>query len=297
MRALKGVISSLITPMKNSGNDVDLEGMGRLCEFIAGAGADALLVLGTTGEGPLLSLAERKKAANAAVQQMKGKLPVIVHTGGITARDTKELNRHAVKIGADAIAVVLPYFFKMDDDSLVTYFTRTCSDLKGFPVYLYSNPGATGNNLRPEVFGALIERMPNLAGIKISTGDVSLVQHYLSVAQGRVAVINGSDELILPSLAVGASGFVSGISTAFPELYVDLYKSFTAGDLEQARKLQALCFELIKALGDVTQITSLKKALALRGLPVGGTREPLRLLNPVEAGRLEADLNQLGLLN
>lgn len=295
MRVWKGVVSAIVTPLRDGGNDIDAEAMREYCDFIIQKGVDGIFALGTTGEGPLLSLSERKAIAEALVAHVNGKVPVIIQTGCIRAEQTIELTKHCHDIEADAAGIVLPYYYHLDDEAIFKHFVRIADTVPGFPLFIYNIPECTGNNLSPDLFGRLIDRIETVVGVKTSNCDIFQVQDYVRIAEDKCSVFIGCDALILASLSAGVRGIVSGNASVFPELFVMIYQAFDRGELQKVREYQLSIDKLIEVLAK-GGIASFKKALELRGIRVGGVREPNRNLSDGEAAELRESLREMGLV-
>lgn len=295
MPVWKGVIPAIVTPLKDGGNSIDLEALREYCSFIIEKRVDGIFALGTAGEGLLLSPSERKSIAEALVAHVNKKVPVIVQTGCMRVEQTIELTRHCRDIGADAAAIVLPYYYNLDDQAIFEHFMRIADAVPAFPLFIYNIPQCTGNNLKPDLFGKLIERIETIVGLKNSSSDIFQAQDYIRIAGDKCSIFVGYDALILAVLSAGACGIISGIASAFPEPYVNIYQAFMSGELEKTREYQALIDKVYKVSkgGD---IASLKKALEFRGIKVGGVREPNRNLSDEEAAKLRKSLREMGLV-
>ena len=147
---ITGVIVPPITPFDGRGQ-IDTAAIRRLVDFLITRGIHGLFPGGTTGEGPLLTISERRQLAEAFVEAADGRVPVIVHTGTITTESTLELTQHAQTIGAQAAAIIPPYFYRHKDDVLLRHFERVATQVPEFPVYLYNNPATAGNNISLEL--------------------------------------------------------------------------------------------------------------------------------------------------
>jgi len=285
---LSGVICPLVTPF-------DERNSGELVEFLIGHGIHGLMVGGTTSEGMLLSVEERKALTEFMIKQVGGRIPIIVHTGCINTADTIELTLHAAAAGATAVSVILPYYFALDDESLFLHFVSVAKAVPDSPLFIYTFPGNAKNDLSPELLKRLRDAVPNIVGVKSSNPLLTRFQEYLTVGGDGFLAFNGVDGLMLPALAMGASGQISGNSNVFPEVF-RLYDAFQAGDLKRARSQQALVDRIRFVLEDGLHPAYFKAALALRGISVGRVRAPMRELSKQELAELEQDLRAFGLL-
>ena len=296
MKEWKGVIPAMVTPLKDEGRSLDVDALKRYCAFLAVRKVDGVFCGGTTGEGPLLSVDERKKLAEVTVSQLKGKVSVIVQTGCIRTDQTLELTKHARDIGADAAGVVLPYYYTYSDETLYAYFAEIAESVPAFPLFIYNIPGCTTNNIGAGLFERLLNSIDSIVGIKNSSDDIFQTSSFIHIAGKRCAIFNGSDGLLLPALSIGAAGFVSGNASAFPEPFVELFHAFKEGDLVRARDRQRFIDQLRKILASGRDNASFKRALQFRGVPVGGVRRPDRDLTDEESARLRESLRSLDLL-
>jgi len=296
MLTWEGVIAAIVTSLKDEGGKIDTEAMRSYCDFIVQKGVQGLFVGGTTGEGPLLSLQERKSIAETVVDQVKGKTRLIIQTGCITTDETIELTRYSRSVGADAAGIVLPYFYHLDDDALFKHFFKIANAVPGFPLFIYNIPQCTCNNLSPRLFEKLLEKIESLVGIKTSNPDIFQIQEYVRVAEDRCSVFVGCDGLILAGLSAGVRGIVSGNASAFPEPFIRIYQAFERGELEKAREYQLFIDKLRNVLGDGRYIASFKKSLGFRGIKVGSVREPNREFSAEETAKLRESLRELGLV-
>lgn len=296
MSEWKGIIPAMITPLKDSGRSVDHEAMRNYCDFLAEKGVHGVFCGGTTGEGPLLSLAEKKEIARTVVSQMNSKVRVIIQTGCITTDQTVELTKYCRDTGADAAGIVLPYYYHFDDDRLFAYFMEIAESVPDFPIFIYNIPQCTCNNVSLPLFRRLLENIENIVGIKNSNPDIFQDTEFVKIAKDRCSLFVGSDGLILAGLSIGARGLVSGNASAFPEPYLDIYRAFVKGDIEKAREHQYFIDRLRNVLANGRDNASFKKALSFRGINAGSVRSPDRDLSDTEAQNLKNSLKELGLI-
>jgi len=282
----------MVTPFDERGN-INLDVTARLAVWLADKGIDGLFIGGTTGEGLLLSFEERKQLTEVVVSAVGKRVQVIVHAGCFTTADTIELAGHAQKAGANAAAVLSPFFYAADRIAMVEHFVAIARAVPGFPIYLYNIPDNTRNRITTDVIMAVLEQTPNLAGIKDSSKDLVFLQKLVDMAPEGFSVLVGSDSVLLPGLFVGAVGGVSAASTAFPEVVVGIGKAFRNGELPKARTLQKRLNVLLNVLKIGPTPSGYKAALVTRGIPVGGVRAPLRDFTPEERKRFEKALDEV----
>jgi 4-hydroxy-tetrahydrodipicolinate synthase len=271
---IKGVIVPPVTPF-NAQGQIDLAAIKRLVDFLIERGIHGLFPGGTTGEGALLSIAERRQLAETFVAAADGRVPVIVHTGAITTGDTIDLTRHAQAIGAQAAAMIPPYFYHHRDEALQCHFETVAQQVPDFPIYLYNNPSVAGNNLSTPLVTQLLERCPNIVGMKDSSTSLDTLFAVSTARNGAFNTASGSDGQVLVGMAMGFDACVSGNANVAPELVVALYHAASQGNLTLAREFQRKLNAVRQILKDGADLSLFKGILAQRGLTVGDVRPPL----------------------
>jgi dihydrodipicolinate synthase/N-acetylneuraminate lyase len=219
--AFAGAISASVTPLRDGGEAVDLDAIGPLVGHLAAAGVDGILALGTTGEGILLSTAERRAVVEAFIQARRGGLIVIVHCGAQTTAASANLAAHAAEAGADAVAVIAPPYFALDDAALIEHFTAAARACAPLPFFVYEFAARSGYAVKPAVIEELRSRLPNLVGLKVSDAPWEKFAPYLI---DGLRVFVGPEALIHRGLAEGAVGAVSGLAAAFPEAVAEVVR-------------------------------------------------------------------------
>jgi dihydrodipicolinate synthase/N-acetylneuraminate lyase len=269
-----GVAPALATPLLADGLTVHTAVVSQLINFLLDAGVSGLFVGGTTGEGVLLSETERMRLHETAVSSTNGRAPVILHIGTNQLTSTLALCQHADAIGADAVAVVTPFFYKMHDDSLADYYQTIAAAFPDLPLLLYDIPQLAVNGISPALFSRLGAEIPSLAGIKSSRPDAQIVRQLIDAAPPQVMVLAGNEAVALGLLALGADGLISGLSTAVPEPYVALTQAFSRGDLAEAQNQQRRINQLLAQLPAGARIGAIKQILAGRGFEMGTAVKP-----------------------
>jgi len=280
------LIVAAVTPMTDDGSAVDERAIPPYAEFLEANGADGVFACGTTGEGVLLTLDERHAVAEAFRIVVSGTL--IVHAGAQTTADTCSLAEHAARIDADAVAVIAPPYFALDDDALTAHFVAAARACAPLPFYCYAFTARSGYPLPVEVIRRIGESVDNLAGLKVSEPSLERVEPYLELG---LPVLVGSEPLIPASLARGAVGAVSGMAAAFPDVVRSALDDPSNGS---AARLAALR-NAMEASGQF--IAAAKHLVRARGGSVGpGIRAPLRQLSASERADLDHSIEELGLL-
>lgn len=292
--SLHGVIVPLVTPFDDQ-NQVDHAGVRRVVDFVISKGVHAVMVAGTTGEGPLLSLEERKQVLETVVAQTSGRVPVIAHTGCIDTGSTVELSKHAQQVGANVVSAIVPYFFTFSDEQLYRHFLTVAEAVPDTPMLLYAFPGNAKNDISPALLGRLLKAAPNIVGIKSSNDDMGRFQDYVQVGRENFTACFGVDELMLGGLVFGAKAQISGNSNSFPEPFVQLYEAFKAGDLPRAQQLQKTVNTVINLHQGGRTTAFFKATLELRGVEAGRVRPPMCELTAAELAQVKEAVAQLGI--
>lgn len=292
---LRGLVCPMVTPFDDDGA-LDLPAARQVVDFLIDHGVQVLFPAGTTGEGTLMTQSERQALAEAVVDQAGGRVPVIVHTGAITTHETVALTRHAEAIGASAASVITPYFFTYDEESVFTHYVTVAQAAPDFPIFVYAFPGNAKNDVSPALLARLVAAAPNIIGFKSSNPDLIRFQEYMDAAGPDAVPLCGVDGLMLPALALGSRGQVSGNANAVPELLGRVYDAFNAGDLDAARQAQQTVNRARSILRYGVHLAYFKAALTLRGVPAGRVRAPMRELTPGQLDQLRRDLHDLGVL-
>lgn len=270
-------IAAALTPFRAGGAEVDHDAWVPYLAFLRDAGIQGVLLLGTTGEGISLSVVERKRAISDAVA---GPLPVLAHCGAQTTADTAALSAHAAEAGAEAVAVIAPPYYQLDEDALLAHFAAAARACAPLPFYVYELEKASGYAIPVSVVERLRAAVDNVAGMKVSDAPFAKVQPYLL---DGLDVYIGAESLIGEGLAAGAAGAVSGLASAFPEVVVEAVRT---GDSSGAGELRAI-------VDRYPRHAALKAAVRAKGVPLGeDVRGPLRGLTGAERGSL---LSELGL--
>ena len=276
MTRLHGALAAAVTPLREGRLDVDA--VGPYVDFLAGHGVDGLLALGTTGEGVMFPPAQRREIAQSFLEAAAGRIQIAVHAGAQTTHDTVALSEHAAAAGADAVAVIAPPYFALDEDELLAHFEAAAGACAPVPFYLYEFQARSGYAIPLAVIERLRERAPNLAGMKVSDSPWERLEPYL--IEG-LDVFVGAESLLERGLAAGAAGAVSGLAGSFPDAVVPLVREPTAEAGERASALRA-------ELQRFPFHAASKAALGFRGVPVGPeVSAPLRGLTDAERAEVE----------
>lgn len=269
-RDLQGIIPPMVTPLQGE-DALDCAGLERLVEHILSGGVHGLFVLGTTGEAPGLSYRLRRELIRRSLRQVAGRVPVLVGVTDTSLTETVRLAEYAAEQGAAAAVLSAPYYFPAAGEELREYLGHLLP-LLPLPVYLYNMPSHTKACFSPRLIESLLH-LPNLAGVKDSSGNMVLFHEYREVLSRRsgLRLFMGPEELLGESVLLGGDGGVSGGANLFPSLYVAIFEAARAGDLERVRALHHEVMAIRRTLYSVGDYSSsflkgLKCALSIRGI-------------------------------
>jgi dihydrodipicolinate synthase/N-acetylneuraminate lyase len=273
-RLKNGVSPAMATPLQADETAVDTAVILQLVEFLLDKGAVGLFVGGTTGEGILLAPGERMRLHEAAVGAADDRVPVIAHTGANQMGTAVALSRHAAEIGVDAIAAVTPWFYGIPDDALADYYQTIAQAAPQTPLLLYDIPHMAGNGISPALLVRLADELPTFAGMKCSRPDAQMIRKLLDTMPDEGIFLAGNEAIALGSLAMGADGLITGLSTAVPEPFVALTAAFAAGNLVEAQRWHRIINQMLACLPTGRRIGAIKQILAERGIAVGTAVPP-----------------------
>jgi 4-hydroxy-tetrahydrodipicolinate synthase len=290
---MKGVYPALVTPFDKNG-DVDEEAFRGLIRHVL-PNVDGLVPCGTTGEFNYLTVEEQKRLVGIAVEEAKGK-PVIAGTGASSTREVIQLARNAKEAGATACLIVTPYFLHPSDKGVYQHFydVATAVDV---PILLYNIPQVVDAYLPRRVVEDLAD-IPNVVGLKDSSGDLTYTMEVLEFAGDRIDLFVGHDEVVLPALAGGVSGMILASGQVYPEVWQAIFKAVQAGDLAEARQLQRSVQKLNRIFCRYGGGVAVKQALKTLGVNAGRPRRPLKpvggALMHEDRAEIRMELEKLG---
>jgi 4-hydroxy-tetrahydrodipicolinate synthase len=241
-----GVGTALITPFDNDLN-IDYIALKKITEHQIKNKVDALIVLGTTGESPVISVEERKKLISTVAETAEGKAKIIVGTGSNDTKKTVELNKIAEELNADGLLIVNPYYNKGSQESLVHHYKYIC-ERTSLPVILYNVPSRTAMNLLPETVVKIHEECPNVRAVKEASGNISQIAHLISIKPDTLSVLSGNDDQTLAIMASGGKGVISVFSNPYPAEMKQITNALLNNDLQTAQKLNNKYLSMMNAL-------------------------------------------------
>src|SRR6187431_1447937 len=276
---LRGALAASITPLSPLGAEPDDDAFGTLCDFYVSAGLDGVLALGTAGEGILLAVDERRRVADLFLEAADNRLQIAVHCGAQTTRDTIALAVHAAEVGADAVVVIGPPYFKLDEHAQYAHFFAAATACAPLPFYVYEFAATTGYAIAPVVLERLRDDASNVVGLKVSDTPFDAFEKYLLPG---FDIFVGPEALIADGMARGAIGAVSALASALPGKVAAVVRAPTT---EGAARLG----ELRSFVERFPRQAALKRLLGLEGVAVReDVRAPLRSLTVEEREELDA---------
>lgn len=297
MKDIKGIIVPICTPF-NEDESLNLEELEKQINRMIAEGIDGIFCFGTNGEGYILNAKEKKEVLRTTVKVVSGRVPVYAGTGCISTKETIEQSLMAKEAGADVLSLITPSFAKASQEELYRHY-KTVAEAVDMPILLYNIPARTGNALEPETVKRLSE-IPNIVGAKDSSGNWDNLKAYIAISKEnpKFKVLSGNDSLILDALIEGGAGAIAGCANVYPHTLASIYDLFTEGNLKEARVAQdsIASFRAVFKYGNPNTIV--KKAVNLRGYPVGECRAPFNGLSAeglVELKKVLAENEEKGM--
>jgi 4-hydroxy-tetrahydrodipicolinate synthase len=291
---IRGIIPPVATPMK-SNEDLDLPRLRWFLDHLIAAGVHGVFVLGTNSEFYALDEREKQEVIATAVEHVRGRVPVFAGTGAETTREAVRLTKMAEREHTDGVSVITPYFISPNQQEIFDHYRRI-AESTSLPVVLYNNPGTCGGLKIDVDTVARLAQVPNILGIKDSSGDLQNTNDYIRVVPDRFSVLQGRDTLIYQALIFGARGAVPATANVAPRLVVDIYDAVQRGDHAAARAAQLRLTPVRLSLGLGTAPGGVKAALTLMGMSIGPSRSPIAPLSADKQQKMAAALAEAGLL-
>lgn len=291
---LRGSIPPLVTPFRDDA--VDFEAYARLCEFQLERGSHGILVNGTTAEPSTLTVDERNRLVDVALEVIGGRLPVVAATGSQSLAETEQLTRHAVKAGVDALLIVTPYYLRPPQRGLIQYYLRLAESHET-PWMVYHIPGRTAVSVTLDTLATLQERSPHFVGMKHAVNDLGFASEALARLGKDFRIFVGLEELSFPMMAVGACGLMNAVGNLRPDVLADLCQAVSEGNLNRSRALHEALLEINKAVFYDTNPIPIKYMMKRLGLlPENSHRLPNMPATADLEQRLDGVLERAGLL-
>ncbi|MDQ0875250.1 4-hydroxy-tetrahydrodipicolinate synthase [Paenibacillus sp. V4I3] len=278
-----GIIPAMITPFDETQN-INESALRQLVRRFIDASVHGLFCLGTNGEFFALTIEEKLRVAEIVIEEAQGRLPIYVGAGCVGTKETAQLAASLEQMGADALSIITPYFLAFTQQELIEHF-RTVAEATALPIILYNIPARTGNSLLPRTVMEL-SKVPNIVGIKDSSGSFDNILQILELCEPDFAVLAGTDSLILPTLMAGGHGAIAATANVFPEVVSSIYDLWMQGKPEEAELSQRKLRALRSAFSLGTLPSVLKEVMNMIGLPAGEPRLPVQSLTPSAKGEL-----------
>lgn len=285
---LKGVIAYPITPFDTL-EQIDVSLFKRQVERLVASGADGIAPLGSTGVLPYLSDEEKEAIAEAAIQQVAGRIPTLLGVSNLTTERTIYHARFAEAAGATALMIIPMSYWKLTDEEIFRHYDKVAAAVS-IPIMAYNNPATSGIDMSPALLKRLLE-IPNVTMIKESTGDIQRMHHLRKELGEEVAFYNGSNPLALAAFAAGATGWCTAAPNLIPELNNALYRAVQANDLTKAQHIFYRQFELLQFIVAKGLPRAIQAGLNILGEDGGNLRSPLLPLTAQENKELERILS------
>ena len=291
-KIFKGIMPALVTPLNADGVTINEKATRDLIEFQLAQGADGFYVLGSTGEGLVLSEKERMNMLEVVVDQVKGRKPIICHIASTNFSEAVRLAKHSEKAGADAVSAIPPIFFHYTNDDIYNYY-NTLASSSNLPFVMYNHPAANGG-MSAELVAKMFNEIDNITGVKWTVNNYFELIRLKDMTNGEMNIINGPDEMLICGLAAGAD---AGIGTTYNVMlpqFLEIYKYFKEGDIDKAREIQKKINRVIHCMIKHEVIPATKYMCTMLGFNAGQGSYPLKEISGDKATALKADLKKLG---
>ena len=287
-----GAATAIITPFKD--NRVDFAAFEKLIDWQIAQGIDAIVAVGTTGEGPTLNDKEHKDAIRFCVDKVAGRVPVIAGTGSNDIAYAIEMTKFSCEVGADAMLLVTPYYNKATQQGLIASFTAI-ADASTKPCILYNVPSRTGCNIAPETCAVLAEH-ENIVAVKEASGNISQIAKIAQLCGDKLDIYSGNDDQIIPVLSLGGKGVISVLSNLLPKETSDMCHLYMQGNVQKALQMQLDYLPLVDALFCEVNPIPVKAAMAAMGFCENTLRLPLTPMTKKNEENLFNCMHRAGLL-
>ena len=263
---------AIVTPMNRDGS-VNFEKFRELVEWQIENGIEAIIACGTTGEASTLDDDEHIAVIKAAIEQARGRVPVIAGTGSNDTSYCVDLSLKAKELGSDALLLVTPYYNKTSQRGLIAHYNMVANEVK-MPVILYNVPSRTALDIKPETYTELAKN-PYIVGIKEANSNISSMVKTAALCGDNIDLYSGNDDQIVPILSLGGKGVISVVANVLPKKTGDITRRWFDGDIRGSCALQLELLDLINALFSDVNPIPVKEAMNMMGMNVGPCRMPL----------------------
>lgn len=290
----KGIFPAMVTPLKND-SKINKIAIKQMLDYNYENGADGFYICGSTGEGPVLTTANRKKVAEAVIEYDKGRGAIINHVGAASIEASLSLAHHAADIGCDAVSSVVPnFYFKHNEDEIVEYYKRL-ADAAGIPVIAYAQ-GLLGDIDVVSLMERLM-KVDNIIGVKFTLLNFYDMNRIKGLCGGNINVINGPDEMLICGLTMGADAGIGSTYNVMCREFKSLYNAFDKGDFKKAQQLQFKINKVIEIIIKYGVIRTVKHMLSYADINAGDVCAPAAPLTDIEKDNIKAELDSIGYFN
>lgn len=294
MIQISGSLVAIVTPMHEDGS-LDFPSLRKLIDWHIAEGTDGIVIVGTSGESPTVSVEEHRELIRVAVEQANKRIPIIAGTGGNSTTEAVELTAYAKQVGADASLQVVPYYNKPTQEGMYLHFRKVAESVD-LPVILYNVPGRTVADMTVETMLRLAE-VPGVIGVKEATGNIDRAAQLIKGAPASFKIYSGDDPTAIALMLLGGHGNISVTANVAPRAMHELCAAAMRGDVETARRIHMQLLSVHKNLFVESNPIPVKWALQAMGKMEGGIRLPLTPLAPQYHEVVRASLLDAGLLS
>ncbi|MFU0799072.1 MAG: N-acetylneuraminate lyase [Xylanivirga thermophila] len=290
LKDIKGVIPALITPFDCDEN-VDFEKLKGLVNYLLSQGVDGFYLTGSTGQGIMMDTSERKAVVETVIDEVGGKVPIIVHVGTIDTKHAIELAKHAYEAGADAISSIPPFYYKFSFEELYGYYEDVAQSTP-LPMIIYSIPATTGVNMGIDAIKKL-SGIENVKGIKYTSMNHYEMQRIKEHIGQDFVVYSGADEMCVSGLMMGADGIIGSFYNLDPEIYIAIYNDIKTGEYQKANEKLKIANDVIEVCLKYGCYPSIRAGLRWMGIDCGIDRKPFKQLDDNELKSLRKELKRI----
>lgn len=288
------LIPAMITPFDDA-LEVDFDRAQQLVDRLIKGGCDSVLICGTTGESPTISIADKLKLFKACVEASDGRAPVIANVGNNCTSDSIAFAREAEKTGVDGLMLVVPYYNKPPQEGLYQHFSTVAASVDK-PIVLYNIPGRCVVNMTAETTLRLANDCDNIVAIKEASGKMDQIADITAGAPDGFDVYSGDDSATLAIMELGGIGVISTIANVAPERMAEIVNAYATGNVDVARKRNKDLLPLMTGLFKTSNPILVKEGLKLVGFDCGGVRLPLVNATDEQSSELAATMHEVGVL-
>ncbi|AGH83688.1 4-hydroxy-tetrahydrodipicolinate synthase [Ralstonia nicotianae] len=294
MTQISGSLVAIVTPMHEDGS-LDFPSLRSLIDWHIAEGTDGIVIVGTSGESPTVSVDEHRELIRVTVEQVNKRIPVIAGTGGNSTTEAVELTAYAKSVGADASLQVVPYYNKPTQEGMYLHFRKVAESVD-LPVILYNVPGRTVADMSVDTMLRLAQ-VPGVMGVKEATGNIDRAAQLIKAAPASFKIYSGDDPTAVALMLLGGHGNISVTANVAPRAMHDLCAAAMRGDVETARRIHMQLLSVHKNLFVESNPIPVKWALQAMGKMAGGIRLPLTPLAAQYQEVVRASLQDAGLLS